>query len=61
MDNAKDIDVIIPMHNLIQYSNNYSKTWGSLSQYCSDNSALNDVDAIGNFTDKSIFFNLNKK
>ena len=61
MDNAKDIDVIIPMHNLIQYSNNYSKTWGSLWQYCRDNSALNDADAIDNFTDKSLFFNLYKK
>ena len=25
VDNAKDIDVVIPMYNLIEYSNNYSK------------------------------------
>ena len=29
-DNAKDVDVVIPMYNLIEYSNNYSKTSGSL-------------------------------
>ena len=25
IDNAKDIDVVMPMYNLIQYSENYSK------------------------------------
>ena len=30
IDNAKDIDVVVPMYNLIKYSNNYSKTSGSL-------------------------------
>ena len=25
MDNAKDIDIVMPMHNLIEYSDNYSK------------------------------------
>ena len=33
IDNAKDIDVVIPMYNLIEYSDNYSKTSGSLWQY----------------------------
>ena len=28
--NAKDIDIIMPMDNLIEYSHNYSKTSGSL-------------------------------
>ena len=32
IDNAKDIDIVIPMNNLIEYSNNYAKTSGSL--YC---------------------------
>ena len=26
IDNAKDIDIAMPMYNLIEYSNNYSKT-----------------------------------
>ena len=30
IDNAEYIDIVIPMHNLIEYSDNYSKTFGSL-------------------------------
>ena len=30
IDNAKDIDVVIPVYNLIEYCDNYSKTSGSL-------------------------------
>ena len=30
IDNAKDIDVVIPIYNLIKFGNNYSKTLGSL-------------------------------
>ena len=36
VDNAKDIDIVMPMYNLIEYSNNYSKTSGSLWQHCKD-------------------------
>ena len=36
IDNAKDLDVGMPMYNLIEYSNNYLKTSGSLRQYCGD-------------------------
>ena len=36
VDNAKDIDIVVPMYNLIEYSDNYAKTSGSLSQYCLD-------------------------
>ena len=36
VDNDKDIDTIMPMYNLIEYSDNYSKTSGSLWQYCKD-------------------------
>ena len=28
--NVKDIDIVMPMYNLIEYSDNYSKTYGSL-------------------------------
>ena len=31
-DNAQDIDIVMPMHNLIEYSDNYPKTSGSLWQ-----------------------------
>ena len=30
IDNAKDIDIVMPMYNLIEYSDNYAKTSGSL-------------------------------
>ena len=30
VDNAKDIDIVMPMYNLIEYSDNYAKTSGSL-------------------------------
>ena len=33
VDNAQDIDIVIAMYNLIEYSDNYSKTSGSLWQY----------------------------
>ena len=36
IDNAQDIDIVMPMYNLIEYSNNYSKTSGSLWQYDKD-------------------------
>ena len=36
IDNAEDLDVAMPMYNLLEYSKNYSKTTGSLWNYHSD-------------------------
>ena len=36
IDNAKDIDIVMPMYNLMEYSDNYANTTGSLRQYCKD-------------------------
>ena len=36
VDDAHDIDVVMPMYNLIEYSDIYSKTPGSLWQYYRD-------------------------
>ena len=33
VDNAKDTDFVMPMYNLIEYSNNYANIFGSLWQY----------------------------
>ena len=33
IDNAHDIDIVMPMHKLLEYSDNYSKTSGSLWKY----------------------------
>ena len=38
--------MVIPMYNLIEYSDNYSKTSESLWQYCNDIPAVDDNDAI---------------
>ena len=40
IDHAQDIGIVMPMYNLIEYSDNYSKTFGSLWQYQKDD--LND-------------------
>ena len=32
IDNAEDIDVVMPMYNLTEYTNDYSKTSGRLWQ-----------------------------
>ena len=45
IDNAEYIDIVMPMYNLIEYSDNYSKTSGSLWQYCKEIPA---VDNAGN-------------
>ena len=54
LDNAKDIDIVMPMNNLIEYSNNYSKTFGSLWQYTKDIPAVNNINAIIDFTNNSL-------
>ena len=38
IDNPKDIDIVMSMYNLIEYSDNYAKTYGSLWQYYRDES-----------------------
>ena len=48
IDNAEYIDIVMPMCNLIEYSDNYSKISGSLWQYCKDIPA---VDNNGNIVD----------
>ena len=41
IDNCRDIDIAMPMYNLIEYSDNYSKTSGSLWQYYKDDPNVN--------------------
>ena len=41
IDNAKGIDIVIPMYNLIEYSDNYAKASGSLWQYYRDEPNVN--------------------
>ena len=39
---AEYIDVVMPMCNLVEYSDNYSETSGSLWQYCKETPAVNN-------------------
>ena len=36
IDNAEDLDVVMPMYNLLEYSKNYQKTAGNLLNYYRD-------------------------
>ena len=36
IDNAEDLDIVIPMYNLLEYGKNYSKTTGSFWSYYRD-------------------------
>ena len=49
VDNDKDIDIVMPMYNLIEYSDNYAKTSGSLWQYCKDIPARDANNEITEF------------
>ena len=40
ISNAEDLDVVMPMYNLLQYSKNYKKTTGSLWNYYTDESSF---------------------
>ena len=33
IDNAEDLDIVIPMYNLLEYSDNYTMATGSLRNY----------------------------
>ena len=53
VDNTKDIDIVMPMYNLIEYSDNYAKTSGSLWQYFRDEPDDNDdMDQSKSFKSK---------
>ena len=50
IDNAQYIDMVMPIYNVIEYSDNYSKTSGSLWQYYKDIPAVNNAGNIVDFT-----------
>ena len=51
IDLAKDIDVVMPMYNFIEYSHNYLKILGRLWQYHRDKPNLNDNGVVIDFPD----------
>ena len=51
IEDADDLDIVMPMYNLLEYSKNYRKTIGSLYNYYRDElSDDNDNDNFGNIS-----------
>ena len=61
INNAKNIDVLISMYNLIEYSDNFSKTSGYLWQFYRDESRLTNAGFIDNFPGNSTLFKFKQK
>ena len=61
VDSAKDIDIVTPMYNLIECSDNYSKISGSLWQRCLDIPAVDNNNAIVDFTENNLTDSFNFK
>ena len=49
VDGGQDIDLVMPMYNLIEYSDVYSKISGSLWQYYRDEPTLDNNNKIIDF------------
>ena len=56
IDNAKDLDDVMPMYNLLEHSNNYLKTSGNLWQYYRDEPALDNDGNFVNFPGENLLF-----
>ena len=61
IDNAEDIDLVMAMYNLIEYSDNHSKASGSLWNYYRDQTALKDAGAINDLRGNSASFKFKQK
>ena len=64
MNHNKNIDLVITMYNLIEYSYNYSKISGNLWQYYGDGPYLTDAGNIINSSvadNNSAFFRFKQK
>ena len=47
IENLEDLDIAMPLYNLLEYSKNYSKTSGSLWNYYRDELTNEEPDANG--------------
>ena len=52
IDNAEDLDIVMPMYNFLEYSKNYRKTTGSLWNYYRDEPNSGAVGNIKLFNQK---------
>ena len=44
VETAENLDIIMPMYNLIEYSDNYADSSGSLCQFKRDESPMNNAE-----------------
>ena len=61
IDEVQYIDVVMPMYNLIEYSDNYSKTSGILFQYYRDAPTVDNDGAAIDFTEGNVTDSFNLK
>ena len=54
VENAADLDIVMPMYNLLEYSKNYEKTSGSLFNYYRDEPKEHKIGAAKNAINISI-------
>ena len=54
VENAEDLDIVMPMYNLLEYSENYEKTSGSLFNYYRDQPSEITIEAGNNAINISI-------
>ena len=59
IDDAQYTDVVMPMYNLIEYSDNYLKTSGILFQFCRNIPALDNDGAVTDFNEANVTDSLN--
>ena len=52
IEDADDLDIVMPMYNSLEYSKNYRKTIGSLCNYYRDE--LNDNANLNNFANNNV-------
>ena len=63
IDDAQYIDVVIPIYNLKEYSDNYSKKIWSIFQYCRGATVVDNKGDLTDFTEDIVIdsFNLKEK
>ena len=59
IDDAEDLDLVIPMYNVIEYSPNYSKTTGSLWFHLKDEATDSNADIANTSNFKSLMYKAN--
>ena len=61
IDNSEYIDIIMPMYNVIEYSDNYSKNIWKSRQYCEEIPAIDDDGDIADFNEANATDSFNFK